>query len=434
MIQYLVAVIIIIIGLVCDCIWPNNCRNAITGGAAGPSDSLYDQTLKIVMPPKLKDGSTFLQVLQQETNAIKTNVPFSLTLDADASQLPYRQRPFELKGVVHWGQLKLMLSEIQFLSEHGHLSNTVVYAGSAPGTHIKLLSSMFPKHKFILWDPRPFNVTGKMIEIHEEYFTDEVAQQYAGQNCLFVSDIRTGNHNDSTTVFEEHVKTDMNWQMNWHKIIMPIMGMYKFRLPYVSGKTKYMAGVLQMQIFAPTSTTELRLIVPQQMETMVYDNDVIEQQMYHFNYFVRPKWYNQHLRCCSLDGCWDCTAFVKVVKMYMKSAKKNKFPNSKAKDIVIKRYVLNIIKSCSSVNKLDTPPHADGSNVGWFKRMHKYENSVIDSNKHGNSKHFEFEMGGTYKKIVSEIKEKDPSIITSPIINFIKIKPAKKNKTTINKN
>jgi hypothetical protein len=418
MIQYLVAIIIVIIGFVCDCIWPNAPHSA-SGGNAGPISSIQDRTIKIIMPPKLNDGSTFLQVLQKETEYIKANPSFSLTLDKDAPKLPYRQRPFELKGVIHWGQLKLMLSEIQFISEYGYLSNTIVYAGSAPGTHITLLSSMFPKHKFILWDPRPFNVKGKSIEVHEVLFTDEVAQQYAGQGCLFISDIRTGSSGDSREVFEEHVKTDMEWQKNWHKIMMPAMAMYKFRVPYESGKTTYMEGILQMQIFAAASTTELRLIVPQQMKTTTYDNDVIEQQMYHFNYFVRPKWFGQHLRCCSLDGCWDCTAFVTVVKMFMKATGRNKFPNAKAEDAAIQKNVLAIIKSCSSVNKLGTLPHADGSNVGWFKRMYKYDNMVVHINKHGKSKNFEVEMINVYKKILSEIREKDPSVIISPAIKFI---------------
>ena len=44
-----------------------------------------------------------------------------------------------------------------FLTEYGHLANTVIYAGAAPGAHIPYLSFLFPKHKFILVDPNEFN-------------------------------------------------------------------------------------------------------------------------------------------------------------------------------------------------------------------------------------------------------------------------------------
>jgi len=38
------------------------------------------------------------------------------------------------------------------MMRNGDLSNTVVYAGATPGSHIMKLSDMFPKHKFILYD------------------------------------------------------------------------------------------------------------------------------------------------------------------------------------------------------------------------------------------------------------------------------------------
>ena len=57
----------------------------------------------------------------------------------------------------HWGQRKLLFSEIEFLTLYGHLAKTVVYAGAAPGTHINYLSKeLFPEHKWVLVDPAPF--------------------------------------------------------------------------------------------------------------------------------------------------------------------------------------------------------------------------------------------------------------------------------------
>ena len=59
-----------------------------------------------------------------------------------------------LTPTCHLGQRKLLLSEIQFLSNTKN--KYVVYAGSAPGNHIYYLSNLFPDKKFILIDPNPF--------------------------------------------------------------------------------------------------------------------------------------------------------------------------------------------------------------------------------------------------------------------------------------
>ncbi len=57
----------------------------------------------------------------------------------------------ESKTVVHWGQRKLLMHEIEFLTKHlGTEQRAVlVYAGAAPGTHISLLSDLFPSVVFV---------------------------------------------------------------------------------------------------------------------------------------------------------------------------------------------------------------------------------------------------------------------------------------------
>lgn len=65
------------------------------------------------------------------------------------------------KRIRHWGQLKLLMSEIYFLlnvykKENNWPSKYVVYAGGAPGTHMSYLSKLFPDLCFILIDPRNF--------------------------------------------------------------------------------------------------------------------------------------------------------------------------------------------------------------------------------------------------------------------------------------
>lgn len=413
-----------IAGLVaCACIWLRK-NMKITGGKeynplkmeSKKEEPLRDKVLRMVSPWKRPDMS-FADALKAEEEGIRDKSPFSLTLLPENKRLPYRRRLFDVKPVVHWGQLKLFLSELQFLSEHGHFSDTIVYAGAAPGTHIKYLSEMFPKHKFILWDPRPFNVKGPMIETHEDFFTDEVAQQYAGKDILFVSDIRTGDSQNDAGAFEGRVSVDMTWQMNWHKIMSPAMGMYKFRLPYEEGKTEYMAGTLQMQVFAPTSTTELRLIVPQTMTTTIYDNTKVEEQMYFFNYFTRPKWFGQIYRECYLDGCWDCNAFIAIIRKYLSTVKHFKAPSAAIEKKVILQHVKKILATCSTVNRLNMAPHGDGLCIGWFERWRKYDD-MVPQQKTKHELVITEGMQDVHKQLIAEAKAKYPNLLVSPVLNY----------------
>ena len=59
---------------------------------------------------------------------------------------------------LHWGQRKLLLSEIQFLAQHLDKLKYVIYAGAAPGNKAFWLSQLFPSIKFILVDPVPFQM------------------------------------------------------------------------------------------------------------------------------------------------------------------------------------------------------------------------------------------------------------------------------------
>ena len=94
--------------------------------------------------------------------------------------LPRRRRG-ERKSTVHWGQRKLLLSEIEFLTRYSQDGMTVVYAGAAPGTHISYLSELFPSLRFVLVDPADFHCypTDRIVVL-EEFFTDEVSRWVLG--------------------------------------------------------------------------------------------------------------------------------------------------------------------------------------------------------------------------------------------------------------
>eukprot|EP00758_Cryptobia_borreli_P001632 Tbor_TRINITY_DN2403_c0_g1::TRINITY_DN2403_c0_g1_i1::g.2526::m.2526/K18777/MTR3, MT57; cap3/cap4 methyltransferase len=118
----------------------------------------------------------------------RDDVPFPTEFCLDFPTEPYRSRFGEVKTGVHWGQRKLLLSEIQLLTHYtGQGKNTpyhIVYAGSAPGTHLGFLDDLFNNiHTWELIDPGRFDVKAlgnrKNFKLRTEFFTNKTAYEIA---------------------------------------------------------------------------------------------------------------------------------------------------------------------------------------------------------------------------------------------------------------
>jgi len=232
-------------------------------------------------------------------------------------QEPYTRTRGEAMTSVHWGQRKLLLSEVELFLYYVPWGQPVlaVYAGSAPGSHILCLSAMFPHVRFELYDPAPFDrelckasaIQGNVrkFEIHTGnpggYFDEVVAHHIAArrvqegscpalatfyrerttpekrvsspafalqvlfeacmsrcpESLVFVSDIRSGA--EKAADFDEHVEKDMAAQALWHRILRPNVSMLKFRLPY-----------------AFTTDKDTKQLVPRTPPTVPYlDGDIL---------------------------------------------------------------------------------------------------------------------------------------------------------------
>eukprot|EP01096_Ripella_sp_DP13-Kostka_P014643 TRINITY_DN6688_c1_g1_i1.p1 TRINITY_DN6688_c1_g1~~TRINITY_DN6688_c1_g1_i1.p1 ORF type:complete len:644 (+),score=167.18 TRINITY_DN6688_c1_g1_i1:118-2049(+) len=246
-------------------------------------------------------------------------IPFDRVMRKHHPSASYRRRKDEEKTVLHWGQRKLLIAEIEFLTMYGHLSSIVVYAGAAPGTHTESLAKLFPNHRFFLYDPAPFTVKdSENIETHQILFTDEVAETWRGKNVLFISDIRSA---DPSLMEEEEVEDnvhkDQDWQKEWCLIMQPAMASLKFRLPWSTGKTQYFRGDVFYQVWGPITTTETRLFTDCKQEA-AYDNTEYESKLFHFNTVTRIALYPHTV--CGVDGldhCYDCAAEVHVLKRFL---------------------------------------------------------------------------------------------------------------------
>jgi hypothetical protein len=247
----------------------------------------------------------------------------------------YYGRWKEFKNITHWGQRKLLLSEIEFLTIYSNGETTdkkkyVIYVGAAPGTHIIYLSKLFPDVYFELYDPRDFNnklSENNKIKTHQAFFTDEIANEWKSINhkdkdILFISDIRTGSSEFSEEKFEACVKDDNFNQMKWYNIIKPIFTMFKFRLPYNSDNiTEYLDGEIYLQAYAPATSTETRLMIGANASLKKYDDRTYEEQLFYFNKYERSLLYDNLLYDIveknGIKNNYDNASEINIIQKYL---------------------------------------------------------------------------------------------------------------------
>ena len=141
--------------------------------------------------PRVRPGSIFDSLNPNKEGralveqAIKDTAPGPAQTLADLQPIARYAPDQQLKFTRHVGQLKLQLSEIEFLT---HCAATrpkdkarpklLVYAGSAPGNHFSKIMEMFPPpgYKFLLVDPHEHTIyydLGAARKTHYEHNADQ---------------------------------------------------------------------------------------------------------------------------------------------------------------------------------------------------------------------------------------------------------------------
>jgi len=225
------------------------------------------------IPAPIKDIYTKLVKKVYNSKKSKPLVMF----DDIPESLPYVEGARIYSTDNHFGQRKLFLNEVQFLTKNMEPS-VCVYVGAAPSNKGAFLASLFPDVKFIMIDPNPFdikpygNIKVETIPIENELINDEdvnvVVEKAFESNsniCIingfmtipiskaigkyvekhpvplyFVSDIRTN--------MEEAIPTtlDIVWnsaqQYNWIRHCNPKASMLKFRCPFFNESDEEIAS------------------------------------------------------------------------------------------------------------------------------------------------------------------------------------------------
>jgi hypothetical protein len=258
-----------------------------------PKMSETDQKIILEYAPcKCKKNiDSFVKII---TETITTKLPEMIMFnDIPITDIKYEEECSKFNMGLHIGQRKLLLNEIQFLTEmykHDSDIEYCIYVGSAPGNKTYLLSQLFPHIKFILIDPNIFELnilnkkTGRNIKhrsvkhpdiIHlysaypykgnifdsgkklkdlskdqsnklidfiktstykifiiEDYMSNEIAQLLTVfDKCGFISDIRSNvEMTDCPSDFD--VVWNMSMMYNWINIIKPSLSVFKFRTPF----------------------------------------------------------------------------------------------------------------------------------------------------------------------------------------------------------
>lgn len=255
-------------------------------------------------------------------------------------KVPYNKFRHDYEGRCHWGQFKLLASEIDLFvrcrRKFGpQTCYVMVYAGAANGLHLPVLADLFPEVVILAYDGAKFDRSVfrhsriRVFEGRRGFVTDAALPSIDKQarreernmlrsqrgwtraRRLFVSDIRISPDNAS-------VHADMVNQARWGISLRCHVMMLKFRLPYPSSVWEpprvdaardfgmspsslasitppppdpsivrssylYLKGMIQPQVFAPMHSTETRLIVG-----MDSSDDVHPTRRFSLN------WYNIH--------------------------------------------------------------------------------------------------------------------------------------------
>jgi len=229
-----------------------------------------------------------------------------LVADGDGKQ-EYTERRGKRKTALKWGQMKLFITELQFLNKYWNpkeVPNPVcVYVGAAAGNHIVFLARMFPQIEFHLYDGRDFDSrleSESNVKLFKKLFTESEVKQYKDKNNIFfISDIRSLtydinsiNNEENQRKNEEIANNDMKLQMNWVIEIKPVKAHLKFRLPYAYNWVKdesysYLDGDVYKQAFAPHTSTECRLVPNLDLPLKNWNFKLYEQLMFYQNNVVR---------------------------------------------------------------------------------------------------------------------------------------------------
>lgn len=392
----------------------NLCKNLILNMK---TDIFYIKELINIVKEKLNINQKRLNYHNNTTTRIIIDKIPETTKDL-INKANYIGDARDFQSRCHWGQKKLLLSEIQFLTKVCQKLNikslknyAVVYVGAADGRHFPILYNMFPDLIWLLYDAAKFSNEAKMhkdktkVKIFNQYFTDEtiehVKKNVENRKILFISDIRISPE-------EEEVMKDMINQIKWGTNMKADFMLLKYKPPYnqdntIKFKTNsindlelnsnlihnpnlkaddqtflYVKGDIYIQLFAPIHSMELRLMVEKvndkyELEKINYSD--IEKKMFYFNTNLRTSWGSEDYDFLNYipgyDSSIECVMEYLIIKNYYEY-----FHNIQDNNIILQK----IFDFASFLEKLAHTTFIDCNYNTMVKTIKKFEKEN-DGNK-----------------------------------------------------
>lgn len=242
----------------------------------------------------------------------------------------YKETNKMLRTSMHSGQLKLLVSELQFFMSQGILkkeeaTKTVIYIGSSPGTHLLFLASLVPHVRFILFDSRRMdrrldhlsnvefhqtNVDASTVE--ETIRCLGLANRVSEEQQLFlISDLRSEGSETNLTKSNDVIYDDNALNRSLVLAFKPDAALLKFRLPYDKQYTDYFDGEIIFGVCARQTSTETRLLVTEWASKRRYDHSDYERMCCYYNTNIR-RCSVENASHCLVDTCYDCVMVGKV--------------------------------------------------------------------------------------------------------------------------
>lgn len=280
-----------------------------------------------------------------------------IRIDLKSPQLEYhpitKSEEKRINQVIrHWGQLKLLMSEIKFLTQIYQESNkvwptnTIVYIGSAPGYHIPMLMKLFPHFRMILIDPCPFQIPGILTSpttltiptspttptsptsptslgpyLINERATPELLSRLKSLNPILISDLRNVGNNDIEN--ENCVLNDNLLQIDLVNAIDPLYALLKFRCCYIGTDTPTVSGEIHVQCWQGRSSSETRVFYRKTRDKgqiKLINNKIYENQLHYFNRIIRLSSYQQYPILTGnniIDRSFDAKYHCDILKFYL---------------------------------------------------------------------------------------------------------------------
>lgn len=228
-------------------------------------------------------------------------------LPDDFPMLKYSEKVARGLKNVHMGQDKLFFSELELLVRLGAPQRKVlvIYPGGGPGTHVPLLASL-TRAKFILIDPafknknlNPIPPSDNIVIFSELFDVDKwlnLTGTEGFDELVLISDIRSEpkgvkkGTKEYAKKFDDEIRANMEMQQSWFLRLqeslpkkIPFSALFKFRLTWEEGETKYLKGPRFFQVFAKESSTEVRLLAQSPSKSRWYQHRTAEEQLFFFN-------------------------------------------------------------------------------------------------------------------------------------------------------